>query len=40
MRNIIKLPNKNCTSCPFKKLDVISFNSEIVIKSCTQCNNK
>lgn len=39
MKEIVKLSNKNCTKCPFKQLEIITFSPETIIKSCTKCNN-
>jgi hypothetical protein len=33
---MIVLKNSNCEKCPFKQLEIITFNP--IIKSCTKCN--
>jgi hypothetical protein len=37
MKEIIKLNNQNCVKCPFKQLEIITFNP--IIKSCQKCND-
>lgn len=37
MNEVIKLSNNNCEKCQFKQLEIVAFNKNIIIKSCTQC---
>jgi hypothetical protein len=37
MNEIIKLGNNNCTKCQFKQLEIVAFNTNTIIKSCTRC---
>ena len=37
MKEIVKLNNKNCNKCPFKQLEIVTFNNSEIIKSCTIC---
>jgi hypothetical protein len=36
---MIELKNANCKECPFQQLEIITFDKDLVIKSCTKCNN-
>lgn len=36
---MIKLTSKICEKCPFKQLEIVTFNKNTVIESCTRCNN-
>jgi hypothetical protein len=33
------LKNSNCKECPFKQLEIVAFDKDIIIKSCNQCKN-